>query len=429
MAYIRKRKDSYEITVSLGRNKNGKQIRETTTFVPSSTAETKARKEAEAFAIEYENRIKNGNVIQGDKMTFVDLMQQWKQSREYKDLTERSKGEYEDNLNRRVVPEIGNTIITKITVAYLESIYNSMEDDGRSPATIRKLNTAVKSVMNYAFRVQLINSNPCDRVRLPKSKKSNEIRFLDLEQSKVFIDALSREYKVTHKEHTRVLKKTGEEYVVPEYTTLISIPYQFRVYYIIALNSGFRRGEMVALTWKDIDFENEEIDVNKAATRTKGKIIVKEPKTPTSVRKIVLPSECFDMLCELKRQQMELCDRVGSQWKGYRGKEFDKNNVFIQTDENIGMMMYLDTPTSKFADIINLYNNSVTDPKDKLPEIRLHDLRHTHATILLSRGVDIETVAKRLGHANASVTLDIYGHALKSSDNKASNALRDLFFA
>ena len=133
----------------------------------------------------------------------------------------------------------------------------------------------------------------------------------------------------------------------------------------------------------------------------------------------------MELLRKLKLEQTAKAMRLGADiWKGYFGAEFDNNFVFIQ--EN-GLMMNLDTPTHSITDIINYYNREYAKSEsDKLPQIRLHDLRHTNATILLSQNQDIESVAKRLGHHKTSVTLDIYGHALKSKDKVASDTLESL---
>lgn len=85
------------------------------------------------------------------------------------------------------------------------------------------------------------------------------------------------------------------------------------------------------------------------------------------------------------------------------------------------------TPTLTFKKVINQYNKTVTNEKDKLPLIPLHGLRHTSATLLISENVDVKTVSSRLGHAQTSTTMDIYAHALKQMDEKASNALEDVF--
>lgn len=427
MANIQQRGNSFRISVFVGEDQSGKKLYEKVTYRPKETAPTKIKKEVEAFAHDFEERVKNGKYIEGDKLTFIDVIKLWKEDQSYKDLTLRIKEEYENTLNRRAIPAIGNIVVTKISPVHLQSIYNGMEKEGKAPGTIKKVNTAINSVLRYAYRMELIENNPCDRVRLPKIKKDNTLHYFDIEQSKIFINALSSTYTVIHKGHKRKLKQTGEEYTVPDYTSTVTIPYQFQVYFTIAVYSGFRRGEMVALTWEDINFETQSIDINKAMAKTKSEgTVLKDTKTVSGNREIKLPKVCFDMLREWKVQQRELSLQVGTQWQGYRGKEFDKNNVFIQTENDIGLAMHIDTPTAKFRDIINLYNSSVDDPEKKLPMIRLHDLRHTSATLLLSQGADIETVSHRLGHSNPSVTLDIYGHALECMDEKASDILENL---
>lgn len=427
MANIRQRGKTFQISVYVGEDKDGNKLFERTTFKPTETAPTKIKKEVEIFAHEFEQRVKEGKYLKGDKLTFCDVMEYWKQDRAFKDLTLSSQENYLKILNQKAVPAFGNMAINKITPLHIQSIFNQMESEGRAPGTIKRVSVPINSVMKYAFCMEIIESNPCDRVRLPKIKRDNALHYFDIEQSKVFLKALSGKLKVVKKGGTRTKSETGESYKVKDYVYEMSIPYQFQVYFTIALYSGFRRGEMIALTWNDIDFENNAIDVCKAVAKTSSKgQIVKDTKTTAGTRKIKLPRVCFDMLKEWKAQEKELSLQLGSQWTGYRGKEFDKNYIFIKTDEDAGQHMDLDTPTHKFKMIIDLYNNSVDDPEKMLPMIRLHDLRHTSATLLLSQGVDIETVAKRLGHKDASVTLDVYGHAMESMDEVASNKLEDM---
>ena len=88
--------------------------------------------------------------------------------------------------------------------------------------------------------------------------------------------------------------------------------------------------------------------------------------------------------------------------------------------------MHPDTPYKTFKKIIRRYNESVTEEADKLPDIPLHGLRHTSATLLISQNVDVKTVSNRLGHAQTSTTIDIYSHALKKKDEQAADVLDDL---
>ena len=429
MANIRQRGNSFQISVYLGEDQEGKKLFERTTFTPSSQSPSKAKKEAEAFARDFEDKVINGRYFQGDKIKFNDLIELWKKSQDYKNLSQSCKEDYIKTLNRRAVPALGNLLITKINPVHVQNIYDSMEKEGKAPTTIKRTHATINSVLKFAFRMELIDRNPCDRVKLPKVKKDDTLRYFNIEQSKAFINALSMSYEINHKAHTRTLKQTGEEYTVPDYTQTLTIPLQFQCYFTIAVYSGFRRSEMIALTWEDISFEDKTINVDKAIAKTEDGQIIKDTKTVAGKREIKLPGECFTLLREWKNEEKELCLQMGSKWEGFRGSEFDKNYVFIQTDINIGQHMDLDSPYKKFKEIIRLYNDTVSDPKDKLPDIRLHDLRHTSATLLLSQGVDIETVSHRMGHSKPSVTLDIYGHALESMDETASDVLESLLSA
>ena len=201
---------------------------------------------------------------------------------------------------------------------------------------------------------------------------------------------------------------------------------------MISVYGGLRRSEVCALTWKDINENDMTISITKAMSSTKEKgQFIKDTKTKAGHRVIVLPEECFTLLRQWKKEQRLLCIKLGSEWMGHKdGKHgdivdsFDDNFVFIQ--EN-GLPVHLSTPSHKFAEIIDWYNRSCEKEEDKLPKIRLHDLRHTSATLLLSCNTDIETVARRLGHSKPSVTLDIYGHALPENDRKASETMEKLF--
>ena len=127
---------------------------------------------------------------------------------------------------------------------------------------------------------------------------------------------------------------------------------------------------------------------------------------------------------QYKAEQKELCRVHGTQWQGKPIKNYDDNFIFTQDN---GLQMHLSTPTHKFRELIEYYNMSVTDEADKLPVIKLHDLRHTSASLLIASGyVDIETIARRLGHSDISMTLNRYGHALPSQDAKAVHALENM---
>ena len=119
---------------------------------------------------------------------------------------------------------------------------------------------------------------------------------------------------------------------------------------------------------------------------------------------------------------MKIALSMGETWAGKPISDFGKNWIFIQAD---GKQMHLSTPTHKFREIIEHHNNHCNE-SEKLPLIRLHDLRHTSATLMISSGVDVRTAANRLGHSSPSLTLNVYAEALRSADQAAAKTLESL---
>lgn len=145
-------------------------------------------------------------------------------------------------------------------------------------------------------------------------------------------------------------------------------------------------------------------------------MITKSPKNKSSIREITIPGPIIDLIKKYHTEQLEYKLSIGDQWKG-------DNYVFIQWN---GTQMHLATPYGTFKDINRKYNSTIKDDSKKIPDIPMHGLRHTSATLLISENVDIRTVSARLGHAQTSTTMNIYAHSLKKSDEKASDALGNI---
>ncbi len=427
---------SFLIEVYCGRDSEGKRIMKRTTFRPKSTAPTKAQKEAEKFAAQYEEQVLNGELVSGDKVTVSEFVKIWEENW-LPAKTPSVQENYKDVLRLHVLPVIGHMKITAVKAPHIDKIIQTAKAEGRAPSTIRDRFSIINSVFKYAYKKQYIRENPCQRCdeRPPvKMKTGKDIQFFNGDQSRRFIrDALTMEYEITYGKRGRKSKKTGKEYAVKEYKVKRGVPLQWRIYFMMAVYGTFRRGEMCALTWKDIDEKRRVISIEKAAAMTKKKKYIKGPKTEAGIRELTMPDEIFVLLKEWKKEQAALCVKLGTAWKGHRnGKNddgtrdsFDENTIFIQPDN--GLPIHLSTPNHKFHEIVDLYNATRKKEEEKLPRIRLHDLRHTGATLLLGEKTDIETVSHRLGHAKASVTLDIYGHALPENDKQAADTLAALF--
>ncbi len=429
---------SYTIFVSLGRDKaTNKQIIKTTTYIPKEKAPTKIEKEVAAFAAEFEKKVKSGELVSGDKVTVNEFVKIWEKNW-LPAKTPSVRENYMDILRLHFLPVIGHMKITAVRATHIDAIIQAGKEAGKAASTIRDRFTVINSVFKYAYKKKYISENPCQRCdeRPPvKMKTGNDLRFFNKDQARRFLrDALTMEYELKFGQRGRKSKKTGKEYSVKEYTVKRTVPLQWRVYFTMAIYGTFRRGEMVALTWNDIDEKKRTISINKAAAMTKKENYLKGPKTDAGIREVSMPEEVFKLLGEWKKEQQALCMKLGTAWKGHRnglkedGKtpdSFDENNVFIQLEN--GLQMHLSSPNHKFHEICDLYNATCKKEEDKLPKIRLHDLRHTGATLLIGNKTDIETVSHRLGHSKASVTLDIYGHALPENDKEAAETLAAMF--
>lgn len=425
MANITKRGDTYRITVSVGRDIKGKQIRKYITFKPTETAPTKIEKELQAAASEFEKAVMSGQIFEGDNITFRTFTEQyWMSGYAEKNLSNVVLHDYKRKLKNRIYPAIGDMKLSRITVLQLNKLYDDMANKGIKPNTVKRYHATIQSIFKYAFKSGIIRENPCLRCTLPKEKEKYKYQIWTQKQVETFFKALRETYTIKHHVPTRAqLLPNGSECIVPEFEfdTEKSISMMFIALYTLCIFSQARRGEIAALTWEDIDFETKEIEINKAVSQVGGKQYIKDPKTISGKRRITIPSKCINVLREWKREEMELSMMLGSMWEGYRGKEFDKNYIFIQRDS--GKLIYVDTISQKFKKIIEDYNATCENEIEKLPEIRLHDLRHTGASLLIADGEDIVTVSHRLGHAKTSTTLDIYSHVVPLKDKDASDRL------
>ena len=426
----------YKITVSLGYDKNGRKIQKSTTYQPEATTPKAAEREAKRYAAQFEQQVLTGSIYDdADNVTlseFIDFWdEQWLTSRvKSGDMTPRCREDY-IHVIRRYAEPILDTKLGKIKSIHIDRIVNQLVDDGKSPKTIRSFFNALHACFDYGYRKDLISENPCAKCNpLPKVRRDRTLHTFSEDEVKRFLtEALPMQYTYTVKGSTRhyTEKGSGEEFTVNDYTESREIGYQFQVFFNLAVYGGFRRGELIALTWRDVDFDEKTIRIEKAvaSSRSTGEL-VKTPKTAAGVRTIKLPAHCFEMLHKWKQEEKELCMMLGSAWQGTRWPDFDDNYIFIRMDS--GRRMNLQTPTAKFRKIITAYNDSVPEEK-RLPQIRLHDLRHTNASHLIANGTDVETVARRLGHSNPSFTLDVYAHALAEKDDEASDLLENLFEA
>ena len=425
MASITKRGNTYRIRVSNGRDSQGRQLFESTTFTPDpSRTEKQNQKALEIFALKFEEQVKSGKYLDGEKLTFAAFSDKYLNEYVVQHLEQNTIELYKTLLRLHILPAIGHLKLSRIQPRNLDALYNQLRSerkDGRpggySPKTIRDVHNTISAIYAVALRWNVVTENPCDRTEPPKdTHNSASVKHFTQEQAAAFLDALNRPFAVPIAAHDRT-DDTGKGYHVNAYTEEKVLPTQFKVFFHLAMMCGLRRGELIALEWSDFDFNAGTVSITKSSSAVNGTIITKSPKTAASYRVISVPTSAMALVKQYRKEQIEYRLQLGSAWEG-------ENHVFIQWN---GRQMYPSTPYGMFKKVIRWYNASVPDPADRLPDIPLHGLRHTSATLLISQHVDVRTVSGRLGHAQTSTTTDIYSHFLKQADMAAADTLEHLF--
>jgi len=378
MASIEKRGDStYRIIVSNGYDRNGKQIKERKIVeLDASMTAKQQEKEIKRIAALFENEVKSGNCIDSS-IKLEQFVQQWLVEHADKHLERKTISSYKCELESKILPALGHKRMNELKPLDLTRFYDNLTEDGvrldgkpggYSTRTIKYCHQIISSVLQSAVYWQVVSDNIAKRVKPPKgAPQEKKINFFDDEQTR------------------RFLLYMHEQGIALKYVALA----------YITVFGGLRLEEVLPLTWTDIDFKNCTIDINKALSYVDGEQFVKDTKNDRSTRKIGLPPNVFTLLKEYRLQAPDI-------------RLFD---------------MHYTTPGHWLKKTIRRYN---AQHKEPLPVISFHGLRHTNATLLISQRLDIRTVAGRLGHKDATTTLNIYSHYIQSRDEAASSALDDL---
>jgi integrase len=420
MASIYKRKDHYQIRVYHGYDNKGHQIVKTTTWKPDPTkSERQNQKDLERAAFEFEEKVCSGKYLDGDKLSFQDFAERWMKKYAPQHLEKNTIRNYQHLLEAHIYPVIGWMNLSEIQPAILNDLYLSLtkhrkdgKSGGYSQKTIRDVHNVISKIYNTAVQWNVCEENPCKRVDPPKVQRMcDKIKYFTPQQVVTFLKLLDEEGIYGAPRHG---DSESRELMITEFSAKGKIPLQFKVFFYLALDTGCRRGELIALQWSDIDIVHRTILITKNAIRGENKKPasgVKGPKTEAGYRIIAISKVSAELLSDYHKKQAEYAAALGNKWHG-------DGNVFIQWD---GTRMFLDTPYRVFRKIIKKYNETCDKEEDKLPLIPLHGLRHTSATLLIANHVDVKTVSERLGHSHTSITMDVYAHSLQEADRTAAN--------
>lgn len=380
MPTITQRNGTYKITVSCGYDANGKQIRQHRTWKPApGMTKKQIEKELQRQAFLFEEEC--DGLSTGGNIKFQDFAEQWFKEYAEKRLKARTI-ERSRQLSQRTYQAIGHLRMEKITPRHIQKFINNLSEEGTNqrtgkglaPKTVLHYRSFISGVFDYAFKMGVVKSNPCERVILPE-RKPVEHDCYTLEEAQQLLDLLQKE------------------------------PLKYQAFFVLAIYGGFRRGELLGLEWKDIDFENNVVSIRRTSLYTKEKgIYTDTPKTKGSMRSLKFPGEVIDLLRRYRSEQNQERFRLGDQWN-FTDRLFTKWNGLPMNPETTYNWL------KKFC------------KRNNIRFLGVHSFRHLNASLLITSGVDARTVSASLGHSNTSTTLNIYAHTFAEAQARASEAV------
>ena len=369
MPTLRKRGNSFEITVSVGYDINGRQIRKYATFTPpEGVTPKKAEKLAHAFAMDFENKCQ-GSLDLNENMKFEDLVEWYFENYAPNRLKPCTIYTYKGQVDNHLLPVFGNKKLKEFSSGMLTRFFNELS---LNPSTCKKLYTILESIFTRAVEQGFIKETPCRNVILPKQDKVKR-QSLTSEQAKELLQ------------------------MVEPYSQLNTI-------IKVLLFTGMRSGEALGLQWQDIDFDRHLIHVVHSLADVGGKHFLQEPKTKTSVRYIGMSQALETILIEHRAEQENVKAIVGESYQY-------PDMVFTSATGN-----YLDR-----ASLLTQFKRLIKDTDFSWAS--LHTLRHANATLLINNGVDLKIVSEHLGHSGVGVTADTYADVLADTKKKVADLI------
>jgi integrase len=282
---------------------------------------------------------------------------------------------YQQLVTQHVLPKHGTLPLKGFTAAHVQRVIAAMLDAGLAPSTARQTRAILHKALKQAVQRGLVARNVVDGAPAPRVER-REMKSLNAEQAMRLMDAAQSE--------------------------------PLGALYVLGVSSGLRLGELLGLRWADVDLERRTLGVNVTLQRVGREYVLAAPKTKQSRRLVTLPAVAVEALRRHRTQQNADRLRLGGAW-------LHPEMVF----------------TTELGDYVNGTNLRHTfNPMLKragLPRIRIHDLRHSAATLMMANGVHPKVVSEMLGHANIAITMDTYSHVGESMKRQASDALDSVF--
>ncbi len=335
----------------------------------------KTRREVEKKLRDILNDLERGLLPPDGRQTVEQFLTYWLQSVAH-DIEPSTLRIYGFHI-RRFLKGFSGLPLSRLTPQQVQVFYARMISDGLAPTTVNRMHAVLKQAINDAMRLGIVPRNIFEVVRPPRYEPEPK-QVLTEEQARQLLEAVRGD--------------------------------RLEALYVLVLATGLREGELFALQWQDINFDEGTLEVRQGLQRTPDGYRIRNPKTRTSKRTIALASHVVEALRE-HRQRQELEKRVlGEIWDNTYDLVFP--NAFGRPKKPANFIR------KQFPRVL---------AKAGLPDINFHDLRHTAATLLLRRGVHIKVVSEMLGHASVGITLGIYAHVLPNMQRDAADMAAKMF--
>jgi integrase len=317
------------------------------------------------------------DVNSGD-VTLAQFLERWLVDRVQRRVRSSTFESYSMIVRLHIVPILGHIELGKVTADQIQQLLNRKQDEGLSVRSVRYIHSVLRSALKQATRSRLLEWNVSEAVDLPRLKRF-KVEPYTPEEARRFLEAVQID--------------------------------RLHALYVLAISTGMRAGELLALQWGDLDLKSGVVRIDHNLRRTEGKLQLSDTKSDSSRRSQPLPQIALEALLTHRTAQDQERLLMGSKWK-------QTGFVFTTT---------VGTPLDG-CNLSNRFRKLLV--ARKLRVIRFHDLRHTAASLLINSGDGPRHVMEMLGHSQISITMDLYGHIFEStkreSARKMDEALRGI---
>lgn len=348
------------------------------------------KREAEKKLAELITAAEKGDYVDPSKTTVAQFLDRWERDWAAVNVGPKTLERYKELLHSHIRPHVGGIAIQKLQPVHLAELYAKLLREGRgagpglSARTVGHVHRVIHKALVVAAEWGVVQRNVADVARPPKAQAS-EIEIL------------------TENQVRNLLQKLRGRMIFPLAA--------------LGLATGMRRGELLALRWRDVDLDGGKLRVEQSLEQTKAGLRFKAPKTKHGRRTITLPASIVAELLALREGRQRIAAGIPD------GAPVDLSLVKLP-DDALVFANWDGTPRSPNATTKEWVR---TVSKLKLPPVSLHALRHTHASQLIASGMDVLTISRRLGHGSPTITLSVYGHLFSNTDDRAAQVIEAAF--